>query len=214
MRCTARGLSRGCGTPLAFAAVAPGEVVADLGCGGGIDVLLAAGRVGPEGRVTGVDMTPGMIERARGSVAEAGVADQSFLVVADIRRTGLPDASVDMVISNCMINLVPDKEAVYSEIVRVLRPGGRIANSDIAVRGPVALKLSARFQASWAGCLGGAVPELDYLQIVSSAGLSEATVVARHPLGAGELRAVSCCPGEEYTTPPAAADLAAVADKE
>ncbi|MGH3517330.1 MAG: methyltransferase domain-containing protein, partial [Haloechinothrix sp.] len=172
---TARKLSRGCGNPVSFADLAPGETIVDLGCGGGIDVVLAAHRVGPTGSVTGVDMTPEMIERASQSVTEAGVSDYTSFVVADITRTGLPDASVDVVISNCVINLSPEKDAVYAEIFRILRPGGRLAISDIALSEPIDRELAARFQANWSGCMGGAIPEADYMAIITGAGLSEPT---------------------------------------
>lgn len=208
---TARKLSRGCGNPTAFAGLTAGETVVDLGCGGGIDIILAARQVGPAGAVTGVDMTPQMIARARGAATEAGLSEQVTFLVADLAATGLPDASVDVVISNCVINLCPDKDAVYTEIFRILRPGGRVAISDITLSAPLTPELAAHFQDSWAGCMGGAIPEGDYLRIVSEAGFSDPVITARHTLGESELAAMSCCPGEKYATPPAPADLAAVA---
>jgi len=146
----ARKLSRGCGNPVEFAGVTAGEVVVDVGCGGGIDVILAALLVGDRGSVTGVDMAPEMIERARQAVIQAGVAERTSFVVADMAHTGFPDPSVDVIISNCVINLDPEKEAVYRyrEIVRVLRPGGRIAICDIVLSEPIDSALSARFRAS------------------------------------------------------------------
>lgn len=207
---TARKLSRGCGNPLSFAGLRAGDTVVDLGCGGGIDVVLAARQVGPGGHVTGVDMTPEMISRARESVDEAALNDRVEFVVADMAATGLPSDSVDVVLSNCVINLSPDKDAVYAEIFRVLRPGGRVAMSDIVLSEPIAPDLSARFAASWTGCMGGSLPEEDYFEVMAAAGFSAPTVIARHILGTAELSAMSCCPGENYATPPAAADLAAV----
>jgi len=208
---TARNLSRGCGNPLAFAALDAGDTVVDFGCGGGIDVVLAARQVGPTGRVIGIDMTPEMITRAAESVTEAAVGDRVELKVCDMAATGLADASVDVVLSNCVINLSPDKQAVYAEALRILRPGGRLAISDVVLSEPIDPALAAVFAASWVGCMGGAIPETDYLQMVSAAGFTTPTVAARHTLGAGELAAMSCCPGQRYTTPPAPADLAAVA---
>jgi arsenite methyltransferase len=209
----ARKLSRGCGNPVGFAGVTAGEVVVDVGCGGGIDVILAALLVGDRGSVTGVDMAPEMIERARQAVIEAGVAERTSFVVADMAHTGIPDASVDVIISNCVINLDPEKEAVYREIVRILRPGGRMAISDIVLSEPIDLALSARFRASWPGCVGGAVPEADYLRMIRSAGLTEPLVIARHSLSEQELMSMSCCPGENYVPAPPAGELAAVRGK-
>ena len=202
---TSRKLSRGCGNPTAFADLTPGEAVADLGCGGGIDVILAARQVGPTGSVTGVDMTPEMINRARNAATEAGLGEQVTVLVADMAATGLADASVDVVISNCVINLSPDKDAVYAEIFRILRPGGRVAISDITLSEPIDPELSARLQDSWAGCMGGAIPETDYVRIVSEAGFTDPVITTRHTLGE------KCCPGEKYATSPPTADLAAVA---
>ncbi len=207
----ARRLSRGCGNPTAFAGLTPTETVVDLGCGGGIDVILAARQVGSGGSVTGVDMTPEMIARARQAAAEARLNGHVAFVVADLAAPGLRNASVDVVISNCVINLCPDKDAVFAEVFRVLRPGGRVAISDIMLSQQIAPEVSARFEDSWAGCTGGAIPDTNYLQIVSEAGFSHPVIVARHTLGEGELAAMSCCPGEPYASPPRPADLATVA---
>ncbi len=209
-----RDLSRGCGNPTGFAGLQPGEVVVDLGSGGGIDVILAAQQVGPEGTVVGIDMTPDMVERAREAVAKAGLDERGVTVrVEDITSTQLPDASTDVVISNCVINLAPDKEAVYREARRILRPGGRLAISDMVLSEPIADDLQERFRASWAGCLGGMVPEEEYLDLVRRAGFSDIQVVARHHLGGEELEAMSRCPGPEFSPETPEDDLAMVRGK-
>lgn len=207
-------LARGCGNPTGFANLLPGEVVVDFGAGGGIDVILAARQVGAEGKVVGVDFTPEMVERAREGVVEAGLGDWDVDVrVCDMASTRLPDASVDVVISNCVINLAPDKETVYRETRRILRPGGRLAISDMVLSGPIPSAARERFRATWAGCLGGMIPETEYLDLVRRAGFSDIKVVARHHLGGEELEAMSRCPGREFCpeTPPD--DLALVEGK-
>jgi arsenite methyltransferase len=167
------GLS--CGNPTAFARLLPGEVVVDLGCGGGLDVLLAAQKVGPTGKAVGIDMTPEMIERARRNAAAAGVANVAFHL-ATIDRLPLADASVDCVISNCVINLAPDKAAVFREIFRVLKPGGRLAVSDIALKSPLPDDL-ARHVMAYIGCIAGAVLIADYERDLHEAGFEAVQVV-------------------------------------
>ena len=135
------GLS--CGNPTATASLRPGEVVLDLGSGGGLDVFLAAQKVGPTGRAIGIDMTPEMIARARKAAAEAGLANVEFHL-STIDKLPLPDASVDCIISNCVINLAPDKPAVFRDMFRVLKPGGRIALSDIALKKTLPLDLARK----------------------------------------------------------------------
>lgn len=209
----ALNLSRGCGNPTGLAELRPGEVVVDLGCGGGIDVVLAARKTGPCGKVVGVDMTDQMIERAKQTMAEAAVEGHVEFHLAEIDKVPLSDSSADVIISNCVINLVPDKAAVYVEAQRILRPGGRLAISDIVLTEDISPELRERFQSTWSGCLGGALPENEYLQIIESAGFSNLEVLARHALTPQELEAMACCPGKEYTPPPAKKDLALVQGK-
>lgn len=166
------GLS--CGNPLAHASLRPGEVVVDLGCGGGLDVFLAAQKVGPSGKAIGIDMTPAMIERARKNAASASIANVEFHL-ARIEQLPLPDGSVDCVISNCVINLAPDKHAVFREIARVLKPGGRLAVSDIALKQPLPDELGNDLMA-YVGCIAGAIPIDHYHQGLVSAGFASVQV--------------------------------------
>jgi arsenite methyltransferase len=147
------GLS--CGNPTATAHLRPGEVVVDLGSGGGLDVFLAAKMIGPKGRAIGIDMTPAMIERARANSKAGGYTNVEFYQ-STIDRIPLPDASVDCVISNCVLNLAPDKPAVFREISRVLRPGGRLAVSDIALKGELPEAI-AKSMAAYVACIAGAI---------------------------------------------------------
>ncbi|MEW6718521.1 MAG: methyltransferase domain-containing protein [Chloroflexota bacterium] len=210
----ALNLSRGCGNPTGFASLQPGNVVVDFGCGGGIDVILAAHKVGSQGRVIGIDGAPQMIERAEQAVAEAGLQDRNIeFRTAYLDKTQLPDDFADMVISNCVINLCPDKDAVYEEAFRILRPGGRLAISDIVLTEDIESQLRERFQVSWAGCLGGAIPEEDYWRIVRKVGFVDLRIVARHILASEELEAMACCPGEEFTPPPSKEDRVLVEGK-
>jgi arsenite methyltransferase len=160
--------SRGCGNPMALADLRPGEVVLDLGSGGGIDVLLSARRVAPGGKAYGLDMTGEMLALARENQRKAGIANAEFLE-GEIERIPLPDASVDVIISNCVINLSADKDRVLAEAFRVLRPGGRLAVSDIVVRGdvPAAIRRSVEL---WIGCVAGALEESEYRAKLAAAG--------------------------------------------
>ena len=210
----ALSLSRGCGNPVGFARLDASEAVVDFGCGGGIDVILAAHKVGSAGRVVGVDASPQMIEKARGNLVEAGLGDPGVeLRVADLADTGLPARCADVVISNCVINLCPDKEAVYQEAFRILRPGGRLAISDVVWAEALTADLEASFQSTWAGCVGGAFPEKHYFETVRQAGFEQISVVGEHPFSAAELDEMACCPGPEFTPKPAQADLNAVQGK-
>jgi arsenite methyltransferase len=152
--------SLGCGNPTALAELKPGETVLDLGSGGGIDVLLSARRVGPTGKAYGLDMTDEMLALARENQRKAGAQNVEFLK-GEIEKVPLPDNSVDVVISNCVINLSADKERVLDEAFRVLRPGGRFAVSDIVVRGEIPKEIRRRLEA-WAGCIAGALEEREY----------------------------------------------------
>ena len=171
------GLS--CGNPTAFAGLKPGEVVVDLGCGGGLDVFLAAAKVGPTGKAIGIDMTPEMIDRARQNAAKGAggkpITNVEFHL-STIDRLPLPDASVDCVISNCVINLVPDKRAVFREIARVLKPGCRLAVSDIVLKKPLPPELAADLTA-YVGCLAGAIGVNDYQSGLQEAGFNQMEIV-------------------------------------
>jgi arsenite methyltransferase len=163
--------SLGCGNPTALLALEPGQTVLDLGSGGGIDVLLSAKRVGPNGKVYGVDMTDEMLALARENQRQAGATNVEFLK-GTIEALPLPDASVDVVISNCVINLSTDKDAVLREAFRVLRPGGRFAVSDVVVRGEPPAEVRRDVE-SWIGCIAGALEEQDYLARLRAAGFAE-----------------------------------------
>lgn len=167
------GLS--CGNPTAIASIRPGEVVVDLGSGGGMDVFLAAPLVGPEGKVIGIDMTPEMIERATVNARNGGYQNVEFRL-ATIDRLPIADASVDCVISNCVINLAPDKPAVFREIARVLKPGGRLAVSDIALKTELPPVL-AQSMAAYVGCIGGAIKIDDYREGLLAAGFQHLEIV-------------------------------------
>jgi arsenite methyltransferase len=166
------GLS--CGNPVAVAGLRSGEVVVDLGCGGGLDVFLAAKRVGPTGKAIGIDMTLEMIQRARAGAAKVGATNVEFHL-AEIDHLPLPDASVDCVISNCVINLAPDKSKVFREILRVLKPGGRVAISDIALRQPLPPAVAESVQA-YVGCIAGAILISDYERMLREAGFDAVVV--------------------------------------
>ena len=163
--------SLGCGNPTALAKLAPGEVVLDLGSGGGIDVLLSARRVAPNGKAYGLDMTDEMLSLARANQRKAGIENVEFLK-AEIENIPLPQDSVDVVISNCVINLSADKDRVLREAFRVLRPGGRFAVSDVVVRGPVPAEIRRSVEL-WVGCVAGAMEESEYRSKLSAAGFAE-----------------------------------------
>jgi arsenite methyltransferase len=184
-------LGLGCGNPLAIAGLQPGETVLDLGSGAGFDCFLAANAVGLEGRVIGVDMTPEMIEKARGNAAKGGYANVEFRL-GEIEALPVADASVDVIISNCVINLVPDKAKAFAEAFRVLRPGGRLHVSDIVLGGnlPAGLLESV---AAYVGCVSGAIGREAYLQAIAEAGFQGVTVNSERD--ATELLS-GCCASE------------------
>ena len=166
------GLS--CGNPVALASLRPGEVVVDLGCGGGLDVLLAARLVGPEGRAIGIDMTPEMIARATAGSIKIGANNVEFHL-AQIDQLPLPDHSVDCILSNCVINLAPDKPKVFREMLRVLKPGGRISISDIALKQPLPPEVASSLQA-YVGCIAGAMLISEYERLLQEAGFNAVVV--------------------------------------
>jgi arsenite methyltransferase len=186
-----------CGNPTAQASLRPGEVVVDLGCGGGLDVFLAAAKVGPGGLAIGIDMTPEMLDRARRNAAKAQLTNVAFYQ-ATIDRLPLAAASVDCVISNCVINLAPDKTAVFREIARVLKPGGRLAVSDIALKQPLPDELKSDI-AAYVGCIAGAILIEDYRQGLLDAGFAHVQVLdSGADLNAyAKVENQSCCCGPQ-----------------
>lgn len=180
--------SLGCGNPTAVAELRPGETVLDLGSGGGIDVLLSAQRVGPTGRAVGVDMTDEMLELARRNAAVAGAANVGFLR-GTIEALPLPDASVDVVISNCVINLAADKAAVFREVARVLRPGGRVGVSDVVADDRLTAVERAE-RGSFAGCIAGALSFGEYAAGLEAAGLIDVEIAATHAVADGMYGAI------------------------
>ena len=182
--------SFGCGNPIALASLKPGEVVLDLGSGGGLDVLLAAQRVGPAGYVYGLDMTDEMLAVARRNAEKAGASNVEF-IKGEIESIPLPDNSIDTIVSNCVINLSPDKDQVLHEAFRVLRPGGRLAVSDIVVDGdlirlPVS-EAQIRAALSWAGCIAGALTIEQYRQLLVDAGFTNVAIEVRQRYTADDL---------------------------
>jgi arsenite methyltransferase len=170
-------LSLGCGDPLTIAQLQPGEAVLDLGSGAGMDCFLAASRVGERGRVIGVDMTPEMLDKANANKARLGVENVEFRH-GQIEALPVDDQSVDVVISNCVINLSPDKPAVFTEVFRVLKPGGRISISDIVTRGSFSPELRARLSL-WAECVTGAIDAGEYIAIARDAGFVNVEVLEK-----------------------------------
>jgi SAM-dependent methyltransferase len=185
---TARHASLGCGNPLAVADLHPGETVLDLGSGGGGDVLLSARRVGPTGRVYGLDMTDEMLALARRNAAEAGATNVEFRQ-GTIEQIPLADASVDVVISNCVINLSTDKPAVFAEMFRVLRPGGRVGVADVVADDSLSPAERAE-RGDWAGCVAGALSRSEYAGGLAAAGFARIQVTFTHEVADGMHSAV------------------------
>ncbi len=170
-------MSMGCGNPTAIANLNPGEVVLDLGSGGGIDAFLAARKVGPQGRVIGLDMTEEMIRKAQENAEKMGLTNVEFKL-GEMEAIPLPDQSVDVIVSNCVINLSPDKDSVFREIFRVLKPKGRIAVSDIVIQSQLPEFITQNPEA-WTSCIGGALREKDYLDKIRAAGFSQVSVESK-----------------------------------
>jgi len=179
--------SLGCGNPTALAALKPGNVVLDLGSGGGIDVLLSARRVGPNGKAYGLDMTDDMLALARENQRKAGIDNVEFLK-GEIENIPLPDNSVDVIISNCVINLSGDKDQVLRETFRVLKPGGRFAVSDVVVRGDVPDEIR-RHMLLWVGCIAGALKDSAYIAKLARAGFDEIDIQPTRVYSIDEARA-------------------------
>jgi arsenite methyltransferase len=182
----AAALSLGCGNPTAMASLKPGEAVLDIGSGAGIDAFYAAKRVGKQGRVIGLDMTPAMIERARKSAEESGLKQVEFRL-GYAEEMPVEDGIVDVILSNCVVNLVEDKGKVFEEAHRVLKSGGRLSISDMVTAGPLPMSLRSDPE-MWAGCINGALPEQEYLDLVRQAGFVD--VVGKRSLSGGELEGV------------------------
>ncbi|HKJ27524.1 MAG TPA: arsenite methyltransferase [Anaerolineales bacterium] len=168
------GMSMGCGDPITLAALSPGQTVLDLGSGGGIDCFLAARRVGPTGRVIGVDMTPEMLEKARENQKKLEASNTEFRL-GEIEHLPVADEEIDVVISNCVINLSTDKPQVFQEAFRVLKPGGKLAVSDIVTDGPLPDAVKADLSA-WAGCIAGAWDVAEYVRAINEVGFVEISV--------------------------------------
>jgi ubiquinone/menaquinone biosynthesis C-methylase UbiE len=184
---TAVKASLGCGNPTALAELKPGQTVLDLGSGGGIDVLLSARRVGPAGKAYGLDMTDEMLALARENQKKAGITNAEFLR-GEIENIPLPDSSVDVIISNCVINLSADKDKVLREAFRVLKPGGRLAVSDVVVRGEVPEKIRQSLLL-WVGCVAGALEEEEYRSKLARAGFQSIEIEATRVYNVEDARA-------------------------
>jgi SAM-dependent methyltransferase len=200
--------SLGCGNPTALAELRAGEVVLDLGSGGGIDVLLSARRVGPSGKAYGLDMTPEMLDLARENARAAGADNVEFLE-GTIESIPLPDESVDVIISNCVINLSGDKDAVLAEAFRVLRPGGRFAVSDIVLTRPLPPVVQP-LMAAWTGCVAGALVDREYVAKLEAAGFVDAEVQVTQVFDAASLDRMG---GDLVDQLPEGTDLAALRDE-
>ena len=171
--------SLGCGNPIALSELQPGEVVLDLGSGGGLDCFLAAHKVGTQGKVIGLDMTPDMIQLARANAEELSMGNVEFRL-GEMEHMPIESDSVDVVISNCVINLSPDKDTVFQEVFRALKPGGRLCVSDIVTRGELPESVRESLE-QWAGCVAGALEEKEYLEKIRAAGFVQLEAQEEHP---------------------------------
>jgi len=185
--------SLGCGNPIALAQLTENDTVLDLGSGGGLDCFLAAQRVGPHGRVIGLDMTPDMVQLATLNAEKLSLDNVEFRL-GEMEHMPVDGDSVDVVISNCVVNLSPDKDAVFREVFRVLKPGGRLCVSDIVTRGELPAHIRDNLE-QWACCVGGALHEQDYLQKIRDAGFVQLQVAEEGPSTAEE---TGCCGGDSY----------------
>jgi len=174
-------ISLGCGNPLAMARLKAGEVVLDIGSGGGLDSFIAAGKVAPAGRVIGVDMTPAMLERARAAAERSGIANVEFRH-GYAEQLPVADGEVDVIISNCVINLTEDKGLIFREAFRALKPGGRLEVSDVVAGGAVPIELRESAE-GWSECVTGALPEQEYLDLIAQAGFEN--ISARRSVSSG-----------------------------
>ncbi|MEO8479817.1 MAG: arsenite methyltransferase [Gemmatimonadota bacterium] len=190
--------SLGCGNPTALAALEPGQTVLDLGSGGGIDVLLSANRVGPTGHAFGLDMTDAMLELARANQTKAGVTNATFLK-GDIEKIPLPNESVDVIISNCVINLSADKRTVLQEAFRVLRPGGRFAVSDVVVRGELPAEVRESMML-WVGCVAGALGEDEFTSLLTEVGFTDVSIEPTRVYELADAKAFLEAAGVDATT--------------
>jgi len=168
-------LGLGCGNPIGLAEVRHGETVLDLGSGAGVDAFLAAREVGPGGHVIGVDMTPAMLDRARENAAKGGYSNVEFRL-GEIEHLPVPDASVDVIVSNCVVNLSPEKDRVFREAFRVLKPGGRMLVSDLVLEKPLPEETRESIEA-YVGCIAGASLKEDYVQLIRGAGFQDVTIL-------------------------------------
>jgi arsenite methyltransferase len=204
-------MSMGCGNPTAIANLKPKEVVLDLGSGGGIDAFLAARKVGPQGRVIGLDMTEEMIKRARENAKKIGLTNVEFKL-GEMEAIPLPDNSVDVVISNCVINLSPDKDSVFREIFRVLKPKGRIAVSDIVTQGRLPKFITQNAEA-WTSCIGGALKEKDYLDKIQASGFANVGIESKHVYSHDEISMFKETNSEVFEKPLSQREIKAVDGK-
>ncbi|MEM3737003.1 MAG: arsenite methyltransferase [Candidatus Bathyarchaeia archaeon] len=188
---TVTEVSLGCGNPTALAGLRDGEIVLDLGSGGGIDAFLAAKKVGPKGKVIGIDMTPAMVERARTNAERLGISNVEFKL-GEMEKIPLENGTIDVVISNCVINLSPNKPQVFREIYRVLKPRGRIAISDMATNGPIP-EVVQHLIGLWVGCIAGALNVREYEEMLRDAGFRDIKVTVNHTYTQSEIEQIAAC---------------------